>query len=163
MAERLPQQFPRELALLGLVDVLPAMLPGAQVAYAKAFAQRQADPLANIGLILVGPNAIRPLMAFMRLVVLRLRDLNFERFEQFGGKNRLLSAYIRGETLSAPLPERASALFIERADQVPASMADALAALPLPIFSTWEGETSGPVWASLQERCEVIWLEEDRP
>jgi hypothetical protein len=161
MVETLPQQYPRELSLLRLEDVLHAMVPGAQEAYAKAFAQHEAEPLDSRGLILAGPYGIRPLMAFMRLMVLRLRHLKFERFEQYDGKDRLLSAYVQGATLSAPLPELASALFIERADEAPASMADALAALPLPIFSTWEGETTGPIWAALQERCEVIWLQED--
>lgn len=154
----LPQEFPRELALLRLADVLPELAPEVQEAYTAAFEARRAEPLDPRGLVLVGDHGLRPLMALMRLVVLRLRDLNFERFEQFGGEGRHLSAYVRGENLQAPLPERMRALFIERADLVDPGLAPALLSLPVPLFATWAEETRGPVWDALAERCAVLYL-----
>jgi hypothetical protein len=155
----LPQEFPRELALLRLADVAPDLAPGAREAFTAAFALRQAEPLAPRGLLLVGPGGLRPLMALMRLVVLRFRDLNFERFAQHGGEGRYLSAYCRGETLALPLPDRAAALFIERADRVDLTVAPALGTLAVaPVFATWEGAEGRPGWDALTERCDIIRL-----
>lgn len=154
----LPQEFPRELALLRLDDVLPNLAPVARGAYTAIFEARRAGPLNPRGVVLVGSNGLRPLMALMRLTVLRFRDLNFERFEAAGGTGRCLTAYVRGENLALPLPDRAGALFIERADLVPAGAAPALAALAAPILATWEGPREGPVWEALVQRSEVIPL-----
>ncbi|MFZ5827679.1 MAG: hypothetical protein ACOY94_25530 [Bacillota bacterium] len=155
----LPQEFPRELALLRLDDVL-GDLPdeAARRAYVAAFEARRADPLAPGGLVIVGaePAALRLVMALMRLTVLRFRDLNFERFEAVGGKERLLTAYVRGENLALPLPDRAGALFIERADRAEAGLAGALAGWERPLFATWEGPAGGPVWEALTRRCAVL-------
>jgi hypothetical protein len=155
----LPQEFPRALALLRLADVAPDLAPGAREAFTAAFAQRQAEPLAPRGLLLVGPDGVRPLMALMRVVVLRFRDLNFERFAEHGGEGRYLTAYCRGETLALPLPDRAAALFVERADRVDPQVAPALGSLAaVPVFATWEGPEGGPVWDALTERCDIIRL-----
>lgn len=154
----LPQEFPRELALLRLDDVLPGLPEGAREPYRALFEQRRTEPLSVRGLLLVGEGGVRPLMAVMRLVVLRFRDLNFERFEQAGSAGRYLSAYIAGENLAAPLPERANALFIERADRADQAVAGALLVFPAPLFATWEGPPAGPVWDVLQDRCETLWL-----
>lgn len=157
----LPQEFPRELALLRLADVTPDLAPSIREAYTAAFEARRADPLNPRGLLLVGPGGLRPLMALMRLVVLRLRDLNFERFEAHGGAGRYLSAYVRGENLRAPLPERAAALFIEGAERVEPTLASALAGPTIPLFATWEGPTEGPVWDVLLSECDLIDLRRD--
>ncbi|MFZ5817660.1 MAG: hypothetical protein ACOY93_20595 [Bacillota bacterium] len=162
----LPQEFPRHLALLSLEDVL-GDLPDerAREAYIAAFEARRADPLAPGGVVLhcqgmraMGgdPPAVRLLMALMRLVVLRFRDLNLERFEQQGSEGQLLNAYVRGENLALPLPERARGLFIERADKAPPEVAGALAAWDGALYATWRGPAGGPVWAALTERCSVI-------
>lgn len=154
----LPQEFPRALALLRLDDVTTELSPGARAAFTAAFAGRRATPLNPRGLLLIGPGGLRPLMVLMRLVVLRLRDLNFERFEAEGGEGRYLSAYVRGENLLAPLPDRAAALFIERADRVDPALAASLAGLTIPLFATWEGPEAGPVWDSLTAKCDQIDL-----
>lgn len=156
----LPQEFPRDLALLRLADVTPALGPQVREAYTTAFEARRADPLNPRGLLLVGPGGLRPLMALMRLVVLRLRDLNFDRFEEHGGTGRYLSAYVRGENLRAPLPDRATALFIEGAERIEAVLAPTLASLTIPLFATWEGPEGGPIWALLTARCDRIDIEE---
>lgn len=157
----LPQEFPRELALLRLADVTPELGAEARAAYIAAFEARRADPLGPRGLLLTGPGSLRPLMALMRLVVLRLRDLNFERFEAHGGTGRYLSAYVRGENLKAPLPDRAAALFIEGAERVDPALAPALADLAIPLFATWEGPEGGPIWELLTDRCDRIDLQKD--
>lgn len=155
----LPQEFPRDLVLLKLEDVLPGLPPGARKAYTVAFEERRSDPLSARGLLLAGPGGLRPLMALMRLVVLRFRDLNFERFEDHGGAGRYLSAYVKGDALPLPLPERANALFIERADLAPADAAEAITAFGSPVFATWEGSRNGPVWEALAGRSNVISLD----
>lgn len=154
----LPQEFPREYALLRLSDVEPDLAPGPREAYTAAFEARRADPLNPRGVVLAGPGGVRPLMALMRLMVLRFRDLNFERFEEAGGRGRYLTAYLNGENFSLPLPDRAGALFIERADLVPADAAPALEAFAGPILATWEGPQEGPVWESLGRRADLICL-----
>jgi hypothetical protein len=153
----LPQEFPRDLALLRLADVAPDLSPSARSAFTAAFEARRANPLDPSGLLLVGPGGLRPLMALMRLVVLRFRDLNLDRFEAHGGEGRYLSAYVRGENLQA-LPEGAAGLFIERADRSDPALAGALAGSTMPLFATWEGPEAGPVWAALAARCQVIRL-----
>lgn len=154
----LPQEFPRELALLRLDDVTPDLAAEARAAFHAAFAHRREQPLAPRGLLLVGAGGLRPLMALMRLVVLRFRDLNFDLFAQQGGEGRLLSAYLRGENLAQPLPDRAAALFIERAERVDPALAPALASLTIPLFATWEGPEEGPVWEALVASCDLIRL-----
>lgn len=154
----LPQEFPRELALLRLEDVLPDLSETAGTRYRELFEQRRAEPLSPRGVLLVGEGGVRPLMALMRLVVLRFRDLNFERFEQAGSAGRYLSAYVRGEGLAVPLPQRANALFVERADRADQAVAEPLRTFAAPLFATWEGPTVGPVWEALQDRCEILWL-----
>ncbi|HYG56891.1 MAG TPA: hypothetical protein VD902_02320 [Symbiobacteriaceae bacterium] len=154
----LPQEFPRDLALLRLADVAPDLAPGVREAFTAAFERRRDDPRALRGLLLVGAGGLRPLMALMRLVVLRFRDLNFELFEQQGGEGRLLSAYCCGESLPFPLPDRADALFIERGDRVDPKMAPSIAGLIIPVFATWEGPEGGPVWDALVAHCDLIRL-----
>jgi hypothetical protein len=154
----LPQEFPRDLALLTLAEVLPDLEPGAAEAYRAAFEARRADPLAPRGLVLLGPGGLRPLMALMRLVVLRFRDINLDRFPGEGGEGRLLSAYVVGENLAVPLPARAGALFIERAERAPGDLAQGLADFAGPVFATWEGPAGGPVWQALAGRCDVLQL-----
>lgn len=154
----LPQEFPRDLVLLRLADVAPDLASDARDLFTGAFEHRRANPLDPRGLLLVGPGGLRPLMALMRLVVLRFRDLNFERFERYGGEGRYLSAYCRGESLQAPLPDRAAALFIERGERVDPQVASALTSLTIPVFATWEGPEGGPVWDALTARCDLIRL-----
>lgn len=157
----LPQEFPRHLAQLRLEDVL-ADLPDEQArqAYLAAFEARRADPQGAGGVVLVGRGTddagLRLLMALMRLMVLRFRDLNMERFEAEGGEGRLLSAYVRGENLALPLPDRAAALFVERADRAEAGLAGALRTWDRPLFATWEGPTRGPLWEAIAGRCTSI-------
>jgi hypothetical protein len=160
MANRppLPQEFPRTLALLRLEDVAPELAPGARAAFTAAFEGRRVEPLAPRGLLLVGPGGLRPLMALMRLVVLRFRDLNFERFEAHGGQGRYLTAYCRGESLPVTLPDRAAALFIEQAEAADSQAAPALTSATIPLFATWEGPQGGPVWEALTARCDVLYL-----
>lgn len=152
----LPQEFPRDLALLRLGDVTPELPPAVAEAYTAIFEARRADPLNPRGVLLIGPGGLRPLMALMRLVVLRLRDLNFERFEVYGGEGRLLSAYVRGENLRAPLPDRAAALFIEGAHRVEPDLTFELSGLGIPLFATWEGPEEGAVWDLMTARSESI-------
>jgi hypothetical protein len=90
--------------------------------------------------------------------VLRLRDLNLERFAAQGGAARLLSAYVRGENLALPLPVGAAALFLERADRAPAATAPGIAAWDRPLFATWEGPAQGPLWEALSRDSTFISL-----
>lgn len=157
----LSQEFPRHLALLRLDDVRPDLTsPEALAAYEAAFEALRADPLAPHRVLLAGGDerGLRLLMALMRLAVLRLRDLNFERFEAHGGSARLLSAYVRGENLPLPLPDRAAVLFIERADLAPAAGAAEIEAWNRPLFATWEGPAGGPLWEALSRGAAVIRL-----
>lgn len=162
MPDPLPQEFPRALALLRLEDVLPDLPDGARQPFAAAFEHRRLDPLDPRGLLLVGPGGLRPLMALMRLVVLRFRDLNLERFEQRGSEGKLLTAYVRGENLTAPLPVRAAALFIERADRCTETLAEPIGGLSNPVFATWEGEPCGPIWNALGARSLTLAMAHPR-
>lgn len=128
MSNALPQEFPRDLALLRLEEVLPELPPSSRAAYRQASLDRESDPLNPRGILIVGQNSLRPLMALMRLVVLRFRDLNLERFLEKGGEGRRLNAYVQGGNLSSPLPPRAAALFVESAEQVRPDLATVLAA-----------------------------------
>lgn len=163
MINALPQEFPRELAQLRLDDVLPELPPPQREAYHQAFLHRQSDPLYPQGILLVGANSLRPLMALMRLVVLRFRDLNLDRFPHSGGDGRLLNAYVRGGNLESPLPTRAAALFIESAEQALPHLAPALTSFSGPIFASWTGPSGGPIWTALMPRSVVIHTNEGAP
>lgn len=159
----LPQEFPRHLAQLRLDDVLADLPDGpARQAYQSLFDAVQQDPVAPHRLVIhqagEGEGALRLLMALMRLTVLRLRELNLERFESQGGTGRLLSAYVRGENLALPLPERAAALFIERAERANPALAGALERWDRPLFVTWQGPAEGALWEALTRSGKQVTL-----